>query len=234
MSAPHSTSDSAQLIEQCQGLVRSLASSIGRKLPPYVELDDLIEYGQLGLVEAARDFDPSRGGQFSTYAYYRIRGAIYDGLGKMCWFSRAQYRKLRYEQMANEFVRAEREEPGEHEDTLQGDACWFRDMSRTLAVVYLATHSGSESEGGSRDLVDSSNEDPSTVVIDREISGRLNELVEMLPKQEGDLIKATYFEGLTLQDAAQRLGISKAWASRLHARILQRLGRSLRLLGATA
>ncbi len=47
-----------QLIEENQGLVRSLAATIHRKLPPYVELDDLIAYGQVGLAEAARDFDP--------------------------------------------------------------------------------------------------------------------------------------------------------------------------------
>lgn len=233
MNAPHPASESAQLIEQCQGLVRSLASSISRKLPSYIELDDLIEYGQIGLIEAARDFDPQRGGQFSTYAYYRIRGAIYDGLAKMSWFSRAQYRKLRYEQMANELLRTEREEMRESAEQVPGgDACWFRDVSRTLAVVYLATHRESEEGRDASALVDSSVPEPSTVVIGREMSRRINELIESLPEQEGTLIKTTYFEGLTLQEAAQRLGISKAWASRLHAKVLQRLGKSLRLLEA--
>ena len=89
-----------QRIEECQGLVRSLALSIRRKLPPTVELEDLIAYGQVGLGEAARDFDPDRGSRFSTYAYYRIRGAIYDGLSKMAWFDRVQASQVRYEQMS--------------------------------------------------------------------------------------------------------------------------------------
>ena len=71
--------------------MRSLASRIHHKLPPYVDLEDLVAYGQMGLAEAARDFDPARGTQFSTFAYYRIRGAIYDGLAKMSWFSRVEY-----------------------------------------------------------------------------------------------------------------------------------------------
>jgi RNA polymerase sigma factor FliA len=79
------------LIEDCQGLVRSLASRIHHKMPAHVVLDDLVAYGQVGLAEAARDFDPARGIQFSTFAYYRIRGAIYDGLAKMSWFSRVEY-----------------------------------------------------------------------------------------------------------------------------------------------
>jgi RNA polymerase sigma factor FliA len=235
MNAPHPVTEPSRLIEQCQGLVRSLASSIGRKLPPHIELEDLIEYGQVGLIEAARDFDPQRGGQFSTYAYYRIRGAIYDGLAKMCWFSRAQYRRLRYEQMANELLRTEREEENENaKSTAESDACWFRDVSRTLAVVYLATHRERESEEGqdSSALADSSVPEPSTILIGREMSRQINALIESLPSQEGTLIRATYFDGLSLQEAAHRLGISKAWASRLHAKVLQRLGKSLRLLEA--
>ena len=95
-----------RLIEESLGLVRSLASQIHRKGPPNVDLEDMIAYGQIGLAEAAHDFDPSRGNQFSTYAYYRIRGAIYDGLAKMSWFGRAQYQQARYDRMANETLRA--------------------------------------------------------------------------------------------------------------------------------
>ena len=90
-----STPSPTSLIEECQGLVRLLASRIHRKLPSHVELGDLEAYGQVGLLEAARDFDPTRGGRFSTFAYYRIRGAIYDGLAKMSWFSRTEYRRRR-------------------------------------------------------------------------------------------------------------------------------------------
>ncbi len=91
-------------IEECQGLVRSMAVQIGRKLPPHVELEDLIEYGQVGLAEAARDFDPGLGSRFSTYAYYRVRGAIYDGLAKVAWFNRSRCQSSRYEQKANKFL----------------------------------------------------------------------------------------------------------------------------------
>ena len=63
-----------------------------------------------------------------------------------------------------------------------------------------------------------------------EVRRIVNELISALPEQESQLIRAAYFEGLTLQEAGQRLGISKAWASRLHARSLERLGRSLKRL----
>ena len=86
--AQPATPPQQQLIESCQGLVRSLAWKIHQKLPRGVDLDDLIAYGQIGLAQAARDFDVSRGGQFSTFAWYRTRGAILDGLAQMSWFTR--------------------------------------------------------------------------------------------------------------------------------------------------
>ena len=131
-----------QRIEECQGMVRSLALSISRKLPPSVDLDDLIAYGQVGLGEAARDFDPARGNRFSTYAYYRIRGAIYDGLSKMTWFDRVHVPQTRYEQMSNEVLRLESEDSPANVPEAESDARWFRNVSSTLAVVYLASRVG--------------------------------------------------------------------------------------------
>jgi RNA polymerase sigma factor for flagellar operon FliA len=79
---------SEQLVFTHQGLVRAIARGIHRSFPSYIELDDLIGYGQVGLAQAARDFDHERGMQFSTFAYYRIRGAILDGANQMNWLRR--------------------------------------------------------------------------------------------------------------------------------------------------
>src|SRR5438045_3523425 len=91
-----------RLVIENQGLVRAQASQIHRGLPRSVDLDDLIAYGQIGLHEAALSYDPERGGKFSTYAYYRIRGVIFDGLAKMAWFNRAKQQRAMYERAANE------------------------------------------------------------------------------------------------------------------------------------
>jgi len=224
-----------QLIEDCQGLVRSLASTVHRKLPPNVDLEDLISYGQVGLVEAARDFDPARGSRFSTYAYYRIRGAIYDGLSKMAWFSRAHYNRLRQEQMSNEVLCLEADQSGQSAPAgVESDMRWLRDVTRALAVVYFAALGDSGDESASNSLEDRSAPGAPATAISREINEKLHKLIDELPPEAGTLIRATYFEGLTLQEAGCRLGISKSWASRLHARTLQRLARSLRLQQAAS
>jgi RNA polymerase sigma factor for flagellar operon FliA len=227
MTAPAKTAH--ELIAECQGLVRALAWKIHRGLPSNVDSEDLIAYGQLGLAEAARDFDASRTGAFSTYAYYRIRGAIYDGLSKMSWFSRARYARLRYAQRANELLAAENDAARSGERRVEDDVRWFRGLVSGLAVAYLASSARDDEGETEPSLVDSSPAPPG-VAMDRETRQILHELISELPAQSAELIRATYFEGLTLQEAGQRLGISKAWASRLHARTLEQLGRSLRRL----
>jgi RNA polymerase sigma factor FliA len=216
------------LIEEGQGLVRSLALKVFRSIPVRVDLEDLIAYGELGLAEAARDFDPTRETQFSTFAYYRIRGAIYDGLAKMTWTSRARYRRLRYAYMANEALEAEREAAVNEVENLEASGNWFARVTEKLAVVYLAS-GGDEGLEHAATLEDPADSAPQ-VVLHREAYERLRSLVEELEPVERHIIRAVYFEGFTLQDAASQVGISKSWASRLHAKILEQLAHKLRRL----
>jgi len=212
----------ARLVEECQGLVRTLAQQVHSKAPSQVELDDLIAYGQVGLAEAARDFDASRGHRFSTFAYYRIRGAIYDGLSKLCGLSRGHYQQVRYQQAAGEVLAADAASVQDR------DLRWFRDLSRNLAVVSLIAATGSCDDVPQKAQSDDPRTSPPALAIDKEISQILQQLVNSLPKQESELIRAAYYEGLTLQEAGQSLGISKSWATRLHMRALERLARAMK------
>jgi RNA polymerase sigma factor FliA len=218
-----------QLMASCQGLVRSIAWTIHRKLPSRIDLDDLVSYGQVGLAEAARDFDHERGGQFTTFAYYRVRGAILDGLAKMNWFNRSDFHRGRYERLAHDVLDDQQPvEGGTASAPVADDVRWFKGVASTLAVVYLCTQRPGE-ESGEAALADPAASSPAAVAMQRETDHKLHQLVDKLPADAASLIKATYFEGLTLKEAGARLGISKAWASRLHAKALAMLARSLRL-----
>lgn len=212
----------------CQGLVRNLAWKIHQKIGGRVDLEDLISYGQVGLAEAAARFDPSRGGRFTTYAYYRIRGAILDGLTQMNWFNRRDYHASRYEELAIALLETGDDTEG---DSLAGDAQWLADVTSKLAVVYLASTLGADDRGMLSGLRDPSAVGPESEAMQREMCLLLRQLIEELPQQAKSLIRWTYFDGLTLKEAGQRLGISKSWASRLHEKTLRQLANGFRQAG---
>src|SRR5262245_40190322 len=189
--------DRQQLISSCQGLVRNIAWRIQRKLPRHIEFDDLLGYAQLGLAQAACEFEPSRGVAFTTYAYYRIRGAIFDGLSEMAWFDFGAYHGGQYEPSIST---SDDEEP-------------------------LIDSTDAEEDSGPAD--------PQVLIMHQELCAQLRQLVDKLPAEAGAMIRWAYYEGLSLTEASKRMGISKAWASRLHAQTLRRLAGALRQLGYT-
>lgn len=208
----------AQLIHSCQGLVRSIAWKIHQRLPRCVDLDDLIGYGQVGLAEAARDFDHSRGIQFTTYAYYRVRGAVLDGLSTMSWFTRMDYNRGRYEQAANDVLTN-----NSADDHVAGEVDWFARTSRSLSAAFVMTHfAGDAAES---EVIDHSSPSADAEATDMKIL--IEKLLTNLSDQEKSLIRSIYFEGLSIKDAGEKVGISKAWASRLHARTLETLALQL-------
>jgi len=205
----------AELIQSCQGLVRSIAWKIHQRLPRSVELDDLIGYGQVGLAEAARDFDAGRGIQFTTYAYYRVRGAVLDGLSTMSWFSKADYSRGRYEQAANSVLDESSAEP-----ETSSELSWFTTTTRSLSAAFLISDFASVSL--EQQTADSGS--PSMDADFEDLRKTIGEALDRLPEQDRGLIEDIYFRGMSIKDAGERIGISKAWASRLHARILRNLG----------
>lgn len=225
----------AELINSHQGLVRSIALKVVDTLPNQFDLDDLIGYGQVGLAEAAHEYDPARGTRFATYAYYRIRGAIYDGFSDMSWQSRAEYRKQRLQQLANEAVSGQVDEGAgieveEKASTTMSAASFLSKTVGRLVVVHLAQEAG---EGGvSADTMeDDTEQSPSDELVAEEVRSLLHNAIIELPKEEGELIQRVYFEGLSLTEGARLVGKSKSWASRLHDKALDRLCHLLKQVG---
>lgn len=208
----------ARLMGSCQGLVRSIAWKIHQRLPRHVDLDDLIGFGQIGLAEAARDFDETRGVSITTYSYYRIRGAILDGLNKMSWFSRADFNRGKYEQMANDVLAVD---PLDQE-SFASDLSWFSSTTSSLASVYLISQLAEEGRGRS-EKIDESSKDDFQRVEELDLVSKVGQLINDLPEQQRLILQGVYFEGLSIKAAGERVGISKAWASRLHKQTLEQL-----------
>jgi RNA polymerase sigma factor for flagellar operon FliA len=217
-----------RLVEECQGLVRFLAQQVRSRTPSWVETDDLIGYGQVGLMQAARDYDATLGTKFSTFAYYRIRGAIFDGVNKVMWCRSTRDPEYKYEQMADSLVQTTAT-GGAPSDNLTEEASWFSRTAGSLAVSYLASSDG---VGRTAEIVDKSARAPWFGMVQRETHVQLAQAIDRLPPDAAALIRAVYYEDHTLQEAADQLKISKSWASRLHAKALEQMARSLRQVNA--
>jgi len=214
-----------------QGLVRSIAVTIKGTMAPQTELDDLISYGQIGLAEAAAEFDEERGTQFSTYAYYRIRGAILDGACQMGWYKRAHIRRLRFQRMAQEALERQWEEEAETPPAANSPlASVSRSVSR-LMVIGLALDAGENGSLGAASLQDRASVPADDLAVHKEACELLQNAMAELPDAERNLVQATYFDGQCLADFARSVGKSRSWASRLHDQAIDRLGRSLRFAG---
>lgn len=206
-----------ELIENTQGLVRSIALGIHRRLPSGFDADDLIGFGQVGLMEAVEDFRPDAGVLFSTFAWYRIRGAILDGVSHMSWFGRHGRRSVQYTAAADDVLEQEVTESPVAESQKFGSTV------RALGVAYLLSlqsDQAPEPAGGG--------ETPEESLKMSELRTRVSQAIGQLPDAERQLVRGVYFEGLSISDAGRKLQVGRAWSSRVHARALEQLGKILR------
>lgn len=216
------TAEQTELITGCQGLVYNVAWTVQQRLGRRLELDELVGFGQVGLVEAARRFDPAWGTRFTTFAYQRVRGAIYDGLKQLPWFDAADFHSGRYQRVAREMVA---EQGGDASDgaTLSENARWLVDTSVSLSAVYLLTGADSDPTAVS----DVRAPAPDEAAMLGEERARLRELLDCLPRELRSLVRMVYFDGLSLTDAGAQLGMNKVKASRRHREALLALAAGL-------
>src|SRR5262245_50221291 len=133
-----------QLIERYLPYVRSIAGKIMKTLSAHIEFNDLVRHGEVGLIEAADRFDPKVGVNFKTFAYYRIRGAIYDGLREMGWLSRSQYAKQKFQEAANSFLASAVAADGGVQASVQDEVSAVSEMVSGLVPIYITSLEGAE------------------------------------------------------------------------------------------
>jgi len=187
-----------ELIEQHGKMVYGLASRLRRELALRGDLEDLVAFGFGGLLEAQSRFDPGRGVRFQTFAYYRVRGAMLDGVRQMADLPRR----------AHERFQASAEVTPTAVPTGLDQA--FTRMSASLSTASVLQGSFG-------------NESPEAVLLKNESVSRLLQALPRLSPRQRVLVRGFYFEGRSIDAMAQELGISKSWASRIHRSALEEL-----------
>lgn len=217
--------DKRVILEKYGPYVRSLAAQVRKQFSATIELEELMAYGQVGLLEAAERFDPKVGANFLTFAHYRIKGAIFDGLRKMGVLRGGDARSTYAADRANAYLGnlSDRESGGGNRGgSIADDIGDISSAVTGLAMVFATSLEGSDG------LQISDESMPADQRIELEqMRRRVRAAIEKLPDKERKLLEGYYFQGKTLEEAGAAIGQSKSWASRLHARAVEELKRLL-------
>ena len=212
------------LIEKHKPIVLHLAKKISLSLPFPTEMEDLIAYGQIGLIEASERFDQSRGNSFSTFAFYRVRGAIYDGLREMGIIRRSH--AANFAAHANDLLNTEVEDSAAGAATADEEIETVKNMIDTLLPIYfLSLDDETVAE------VADENAFASTDFETRDLIARIRSILDELPAEDAELLRNIYFKNILMKDLAKQMGVTKSWVSRLHARAVRHLQDALRKHG---
>ncbi len=223
-----------KLILHYAPLVKYVAGRVSANLPANIEYADLVSYGIFGLIDAIEKFDPGRGIKFETYAISRIKGSIIDELRVIDWVPRSVRYKARelekaYVQLENELKRvpSDAEVAKRLEMSTQEYNHLMNQMSfmSVVALDELWTVGGEKGDKVSLTdtLVDEKAEEPSRAFEVEEVKGILAEAIGRLPEREKIVITLYYYEGLTLREIGEVLGVTESRVCQMHTKAILRL-----------
>jgi RNA polymerase sigma factor for flagellar operon FliA len=215
-----------RLILHYAPLVKYVASRVATGLPASVDQADLVSYGMFGLIDALQKFEPGRGNKFETYAIPRIRGAIIDELRAMDWVPRSvRFKQREIEKALADLESMLKRQPSEKElaERLGMSLRELHEVITQISFVSVLALDETVSVGADRgekvSLVDTLADkgfDPSTGVESQETRGLLAAAINELSEREKIVVTLYYFEGLTLAEIGDILGVTESRVCQIH------------------
>jgi RNA polymerase sigma factor for flagellar operon FliA len=223
-----------RLIVNYAPLVKYVAGRMSSALPAHVDESDLISYGLIGLIGAVERYDPDRAVKFETYAVSRIKGAIIDELRSLDWVPRSVRARAReVERKASELEHQLRRVPTDEElaKALDIGLNEFHDLINQIAnssivaldEMWTVTAAGSETLSLIDTLGDRSAGDPANLLDVTELREGLADAIASLPEREKIVVALYYYDGLTLREIGDVLGVTESRVSQLHTKAILRL-----------
>jgi RNA polymerase sigma factor FliA len=215
-----------RLILHYAPLVKYVASRVATGLPASVDQADLVSYGMFGLIDALQKFEPGRGNKFETYAIPRIRGAIIDELRAMDWVPRSvRFKQREIEKALNDLEAMLKRQPTDSElaERLGMSLRELHEVITQISFVSVLALDETVSVGADRgekvSLVDTLADkgfDPSTGVESQETRSLLAAAINELSEREKIVVTLYYFEGLTLAEIGDILGVTESRVCQIH------------------
>jgi RNA polymerase sigma factor for flagellar operon FliA len=228
--------DRNQLVMQELSQVYYVAARIRERLPQHVALEDLVNAGVIGLLEASQNFDSSKNAQFRTFAKFRIRGAILDSLRELDWGSRSLRRKGR--EISDVTARLEStlgREPTESEIAAEAhmELEHLQKLLTQIDGLYLVGQHAATSHDRAevQDLIESApsidEPNPFDLCLEGEVKAHLAEAVSQLSEREQLIISLYYRDELTMKEIAEVVGVALSRVSQIHRATMAKLRLSL-------
>lgn len=219
-----------RLIEHYLSLVDYVTSRMAVGLPRNVSKDDLTSYGIMGLIDAVEKFDLGRGLQFETYASWRIRGSIIDGLRQADWVPRSVREKAKkiedaYQKLEQEYMRSVTD--AEISRYLQVPESEFQQMLQEVSIASICSLEDpireEETETRMTLIVDERATNPEDHVRELFLKESLAKAIERLTEKERTVVTLFYYEDLSLSEIAEVMSLTPSRISQLHSKAMIRL-----------
>ncbi|GGE84571.1 RNA polymerase sigma factor FliA [Massilia psychrophila] len=226
--------DKNQLLTDHMPLVKRLAHHMKAKLPPSVEVDDLVQAGMIGLLDAISRYEETHGAQFETYAVLRIRGAMLDELRNSDWLPRSMRQNMRKIEAAMSSLQQKLGHPPTESEVaklLKLSLSEYQDMlgdGGGHQLVYYEDFHDNEGSDSFLDRYAVDDADPLRSLLDGDFRQAVINAIDALPPREKILMGLYYEEEMNLKEIGAVMGVSESRVSQLHTQAVARLRSALR------
>ena len=234
------TENREEVIKRYSPMIKYVANRIAMRLPPHIEVDDLISVGVLGLMDAISKYDSSRGAKFKTYAEFRVRGAILDELRAMDWVPRSIRQKASNVDKVVQTLQAKLSRSPEDEEVAKEMGLsldQFHDTlneTKSIPIFSLEDLGIAKESGEQQSLLDclagKADADPQTQIRLIELKEIIAKAIDALPEKERLMVSLYYYEELTMKEIGAVLEITESRVSQIHSKAVYRLRTKLKAI----
>lgn len=227
-----------QLILDYSPLIRFVAQRIASRLPPSIDIDDLISSGVIGLMDAIEKYNPNMYNKFKTYAEFRIRGAILDELRSQDWIPRSVRNKAKIIERAHTELEQKYGRAATHEevcDSLGMDICEYHELvSRVKSVSLVYAEEPVSGQNSFRknllETIEHPNKNPLAVLNEKMEKNVLMQQIEELPRKQRIVLSLYYYEELNLKEIGKILKVTESRVSQLHTQAVEKIRHRMSLI----
>jgi RNA polymerase sigma factor for flagellar operon FliA len=224
-----------QLIKEFAHVIRAMAHRLAFRLPAYLDAEDLISVGTIGLMDAMTKYDPTREAKFKTYAEFRIRGAMLDEIRAMDWIPRSVHERISLLQKTHTLLMSRLGRPPQDEEVATElkmsleELDEFITRARGAVMISVDDLSLHEPDGHKvvKMLADTHTPDPLSSLVNERERESIAGAIQMLPEKERLVLTLYYYEELTMKEIGELLKVTESRVCQIHTKAIIRLKATL-------